>query len=226
MLCLNQLAFVYAVDVATASAVGLILGAIPIFTALYAIVLGRERFGRSFWLAAAVSFAGVALVAIGAPETVSGSYAGVALGVCICLTWAAYSVVVAPLLESYAPWRVSAVVLPLGWLLLLFGGFRQLDDQRWSFGWEVWALVIFSTVGPLVLTTVFWFHAIHKIGPARATLAANLQPFVAALLAVLLLAEPLSLVQVLGGVLIGTGLLAARRRAPRDADVTPAATGA
>ncbi len=71
---------------------------------------------------------------------------------------------------------------------------------------------MFATVGPLVLTNILWFRSISKIGPARATLAANLQPFVAAVLAVVLLSEPLGFVQVLGGLLIAAGILLARRR--------------
>ena len=78
----------------------------------------------------------------------------------------------------------------------------------------MWALVLFATLGPLVLTNVLWFRSIHRIGPAKATLAANLQPFVAAVLAVILLSEPLSWLQVVGGVLIGVGILFVRRRAP------------
>ena len=50
-------------------------------------------------------------------------------------------------------------------------------------------------------------------GANKATLAANLQPFVAAVLAVVLLSEPLSWLQVAGGVLIAVGILAVRRRA-------------
>jgi drug/metabolite transporter (DMT)-like permease len=73
---------------------------------------------------------------------------------------------------------------------------------------------VLATIGPLVLTNVLWFRSIAKIGPARATLAANLQPFVAALLAVVLLSESLSAVQVAGGLLIGSGILVARRRPP------------
>jgi drug/metabolite transporter (DMT)-like permease len=58
-----------------------------------------------------------------------------------------------------------------------------------------------------------WFRSLDRIGPARATLAANLQPFVAALVAVVLLSETLGLLEVAGGLLIATGIVAARRRA-------------
>jgi drug/metabolite transporter (DMT)-like permease len=72
---------------------------------------------------------------------------------------------------------------------------------------------VFATLGPLVATNVMWFRSLDRIGPARATLAANLQPFVAALVAVVLLSETLGLLEVAGGLLIATGILAARRRA-------------
>ena len=118
----------------------------------------------------------------------------------------------------YSPSRVSAVVIPLTWGLLALTAIPQAGEQDWHVGWEIWVLLVFATVGPLVLTNVLWFRSISKIGPARATLAANLQPFVAALLAVVLLSEPLGLLQVLGGLLIASGILLARRRtAPAQA---------
>jgi drug/metabolite transporter (DMT)-like permease len=63
-----------------------------------------------------------------------------------------------------------------------------------------------------VTTNVLWFRSLDRIGPARATLAANLQPFVAAVFALVLLSESMSLLQVAGGGLIGVGILLARRR--------------
>ena len=53
----------------TATTIGLLLGAIPIFTALLGLALGRERLTRNFWIAAAISAVGVALVASAPAET-------------------------------------------------------------------------------------------------------------------------------------------------------------
>jgi drug/metabolite transporter (DMT)-like permease len=214
MLWLNQLSFVLALDVATATTIGLLLGAIPIFAALFGLVLGRERLTSRFWVAAAISAVGVSLVALGGGGDVSGGYRGIALGLSTCATWAAYSVAVAPMMRSYSALRVSAVVIPVAWALIALSGIPQTSDQDWAVGWEVWSLLLFATLGPLVLTNILWFRSLHRIGPARATLAVNLQPFVAAVFAVVLLSEPLSLLQVVGGVLIGVGLFVVRRRAP------------
>jgi len=216
-LWLNQLCFVLALDQTTASTIGLILGAIPIFAALFGLALGRERLNRRFWLGAGVSFVGVGLVAVGAGSEVSGGYVGILLGIGICATWAAYSVAVAPLMATYSPSRVSAVVIPCAWVLLMLAGIPQTTKQDWDLGWAVWALLVFATIGPLVLTNILWFRSISRIGPARATLAANLQPFVAAVLAVILLSEPLGLLQILGGLLIASGIALARRRRPSPA---------
>jgi drug/metabolite transporter (DMT)-like permease len=216
-LWLNQVSFVQALDVTTAATIGLLLGAIPIFAAVFGLLLGRERLTRRFWIAAAVSSVGVALVAVGSGGDVSGGYEGIALGLATGATWAAYSVAVAPLMRTYSPSRVSAVVLPLAWVGIALVGLPETTSQDWSLGWEIWALLVFATLGPLVLTNVFWFRSIHRIGPAKATLAANLQPFVAAVLAVVLLSEPLGALQVVGGVLIAAGILVARRARPSRA---------
>ena len=62
---LNQLSFVYALEKTTASTIALILGATPVFAAVIGLALGLERLSRRFWIAAAISFAGVGLVALG-----------------------------------------------------------------------------------------------------------------------------------------------------------------
>ena len=107
--------------------------------------------------------------------------------------------------------RLSAVVLPCTWVLIALSGIPQTRDQDWSLGWDIWVLLLFATIGPLVLTNVLWFRSIRRIGANRATLVANLEPFVAAILAVVLLSEPLGVLQVLGGVLIAAGIVVSRR---------------
>ena len=213
-LWLNQLSFVFALDVTTASTIGLVLGAIPIFAALFGLALGTERPTRRFWLAALISFAGVGFVAAGSGGELSSSLGGILLGLTTAATWAGYSVVVAPLMRTYSPSRMSAIVIPAAWVAILLSGLPQTADQEWNLGWEIWALMVFATIGPLVLTNVLWFRSIRRIGANRATLAANLQPFVAAVLAVILLSEPLSWLQIAGGVLIALGILVVRQRAP------------
>jgi drug/metabolite transporter (DMT)-like permease len=212
VLFLNQLCFVYALTLTTATTVALILGTMPVFAGLFGAVIGLERMAGRFWLAAGISFCGVGLVAAGSGGDFTGHLAGILIAVGISATWAAYSVSIAPLMRTYSPYRISAVVLALMCVPLLITGSPQIATQDLDFGWLVWLSFAFSVVGPLVLTNVLWFTAVHRVGPARASLFANLQPFLAAVFALVLLSESLSVWQLAGGVLIGAGILLAGRR--------------
>ena len=214
---LNQLAFVYALDRTSASTIALILGATPAFAAVIGLALGLETLSRRFWLAAAISFAGVGLVAVGSGGEVSGDRFGILLGLATAATWAAYSVAVGPLMQRYTASRISVVALGVAWIGILLVGMPQTTGQDLGVGWGVWSLLVFATLGPLVLTTIMWFRVIHRIGASRATLVGNLQPFVAAVVALVLLSESMTLLQVAGGALIAGGILTARRRAPAPA---------
>jgi drug/metabolite transporter (DMT)-like permease len=208
----NQLCFIYAVKITTASVVALVLGATPMFAALLGLALRTERPSRSFWLGAAISFAGVGLVAAGAEGELTGGLGGILLAIATAATWAGYSVAIAPLMRRYSPSRISTVVLGLGWVGLAVAGFGQTRAQDYALGWRIWLLLAFATLGPLVFTNMLWFRALHRIGPSRATLAANLQPFVAAVFALVLLSERMTAIQVAGGISIAAGLVVARRR--------------
>ena len=209
---LNQIAFVYAIDLTNASTTALIFGSLPILTAIFAYLLGVERLHRRFWFAAAISLIGVALVAGGTGGGFSGNVTGDLLALLGAATWGFYSVAIVPLLRRYSVWRISAGALLMGSVPLVITAVPQLLDQRWDLGALVWAGFAFAVLGPLVLTNILWFTAIERVGPSRATLVTNLQPFLAAVFAVALLSEDLTWLQIAGGIAIGVALLLARRR--------------
>jgi drug/metabolite transporter (DMT)-like permease len=100
-------------------------------------------------------------------------------------------------------------------LPLALAGSKQLAGQSFHFGTLVWLGFAFAVLGPLVTTNLLWFTAIDRVGPSRASLFANLQPFLAAIIALLLLSEKITTIQIVGGLAIGGGIvLSSRRRAP------------
>ena len=213
-LLVNQLSFVYALKFTTATTAALLFGTLPIFTALFSRLVGIERLGGRFWIAAVLSFAGVALVTVGSGKGVSANVKGDVLAVLGAATWGAYSVAISPLMRRYSPFRLSAVFLFAVSIALLLLGSRQLETQRYDLGWLVWAGFAFAVLGPLVLTNLLWFTAIDRVGPSRAALFANLQPFLAAIIALLLLSEKLTRLQVAGGLAIAAGIVLSRGGQP------------
>jgi drug/metabolite transporter (DMT)-like permease len=208
---LNQLAFVYAIDLTSASTTALIFGTLPVVTALFAFAVGVERLSGRIAVATALSFGGVALVAVGAEGGLSADLTGNLLAFAAAVTWGLYSVALVPLLRHYSPYRVSAIALLVGSVPALLTALPQLTDQDWQLSALVWAGFAFAVLGPLVLANVLWFTAIDRVGPSRATLAANLQPFVAAVFAVVLLSESIAPLQFAGGAAIAASLVLARR---------------
>ena len=214
LLFFNQLGFVYALKFTTATTVALLFGTLPIFTAILASASGVERLSLRFWVAALLSFAGVALVAVGSGGNVSANLKGDVLAILSTITWAAYSVAIAPLMRTYSPFRLSAVFLGVVTVPLALVGSQQLADQSFEFGWLVWLGFAFAVLGPLVTTNFLWFTAIDRVGPSRASLFANLQPFLAAIIALLLLSEHITKLEVVGGLAIAGGIVLASRRGP------------
>jgi drug/metabolite transporter (DMT)-like permease len=214
VLFVNQLSFVYALRFTTATTVALLFGTLPIFTALFARASGLEQLSRRFWIAAALSFGGVALVAIGSGGDVSGSVKGDLLAVLGAATWAAYSVVISPLMRRYSPFRLSAVFLLAVTVPLFAAGSGQLARQSFDFTTLVWLAFAFVVLGPLVATNLLWFTSIDRVGPSRAALFANLQPLLAAIVALLVLSERITGLQVVGGLAIAGGIVLTSRRRP------------
>jgi drug/metabolite transporter (DMT)-like permease len=211
---LNQLAFVYALRLTTASTVALLFGTGPALVALVAHISGTERLHLRSWLGALISLAGVTLVVLGSTGGgISGGLAGVLLGLATAVTWAVYSVAVGPLMVSYSPYRLNAMVTLVGSAPLLIAATPQLAGEDWS---QIptlgWLSFLYSAVVAYLFTNMIWFRAIHRVGATHAAVYANLEPFLGALFAVFVLSEHLGPLQIAGGVVIGLGILIARKR--------------
>ncbi len=212
---MNQLAFSYSVRLTTAATVALVFGTLPIFVALVSSAFRVERLRIRHWAATVLSFAGVALVAAGAATGLTGDVGGILLALVAASTWAAYSVAMGPLMRRYSPYRISAFVLLVGSVPLLTSAATQLARQDWdTLGGLAWAAFLYSLFFSLVFTNVMWFTAIDRVGAARSSLYANLQPFLGAVFALLVLSEDLTVLQVAGGLVIGAGIVLARGGRP------------
>jgi len=205
----NQVCFVYGLKFTQASTVGLMLGATPMFIGAISASLGLERLGRAFWVGAIVTVIGVGCIALSSGH-VDSRPKGVLLAIALALTWSAYSLAIAPMMRRYSPFRISTLVLATGWLPLAVLGAHQVATQDLSFGWLPWLAFGYAVIGPLFLTNVLWFTAIDRVGPSRAALFANFEPFLAVLFAVVLLSDRLYAMEILGAVLILGGIVLER----------------
>ncbi|HEY3462366.1 MAG TPA: DMT family transporter [Gaiellaceae bacterium] len=202
----NQLCFVYSLEFAHASTVSLLFGSCPMFVGLISIAFRQADLQRSFWIGAGLTFAGVALIAAGAGGGLVSGWRGDLLAIALAVTWAGYTIAIAPLMRRYSPYRISALVLALGWAPLALVSIVQVGRQDFAFSGTVWLGFAYAVIGPLFLTNILWFTAVDRVGAARASIFNNMQPFFGVFFALLILSESLHALEIGGGVLIFAGI--------------------
>ena len=128
-------------------------------------------------------------------------------------SFAVYSVGIVPVMGRHSPLVVTTVTTLIGAALLSVAAAPALARQDWGApSGLAWGALVYSALPSIVLGNILWFTAISRVGPGRASLYTNLQPFLAAIFALLVLSERLGALQVAGGFVIATGLLLGRRR--------------
>ena len=190
-------------------------GTISLFTALWALLLMKQRIAPSGWVGAALALIGVGIVA----GTGSGggfrfdaeSLRGDAVALFRSLEHSCY-------LLFLAQWLQKRPVPQVTVYNAVFGALWLLPYTLWrAFGFP-WELVAASTwwafAWTVVPTTLYaflaWNWAMARVGAVAATNTFYLLPVAASVSAWLLLGEPITSGQLLGGLVIIVGIVLLR----------------
>jgi len=209
----NQELFIQGLARSTATNASVLGATIPVFTALVAIVLGREPVRVRRLAGIAVAFGGAAaLVGADRLSTSSEHVAGSVMVLANSLCYGTYLVVVRPLADRYDPIGLLAWMFALGVPMVAPLGIAAWADAPAITGGDLGYLaflVAVPTIGAYSLIQL----ALRR---AEATLVAAyiyLQPVFAAFGAMLLLGEqPTLRLAACGAVILGGVWLAARSR--------------
>jgi O-acetylserine/cysteine efflux transporter len=208
----NQLTFAFSFHFASAAVVSLLFGTMPVIAILISAALGLERIGSRQCLAAAVSFAGVGLVAAGARGGTHSSAVGIILGLASPTAFVIYSMGLAPLVRRYGTYRINALSCLIAVVPLIAVSIPSMLALQWSHVTGLaWLCLLFSGVA-FALPNLLWFTAVDRVGTARASLWANVQPFAGTIFAVLILSEQISPLTFVGGAVLAVGIVLARVR--------------
>ena len=210
---LYQLFFIQGVAHTRAGNAALVLAAMPALVAVVGWLRGVERIRPRAMLGIAVSIAGMAIVVVGtAPLAVGEStLLGDLLVLSGCICWALFTVLLNPYAKRVNAIHVSAITMTGGAIPLLLVGAPAIARTDWlAVPGKVWAAIVFSGLGALVIAYLCWYRGIKVLGPTRTSMYGNLQPIVALLFAWILLHEVPTVLQGIGAASIITGLLMTR----------------
>ena len=207
-----------AIAFTTASSAVLLQPATPVMVAIGARLYLGERLRPLQWAGVACSAAGVGLI------ITKGSWHAVMHldlrpGDFVLLLsqvgWAAYTVYGKRVLARHSPIVATTTAYVLGSLMLLplpFITARLFPAPDFSSP-AAWGVVVYQAILGSI-AHIWWYEAVHAVGPTRSAVFMNLQPVVGILLAWAMLGERIGLSGVLGGAAVLAGVALTTRRAP------------
>jgi drug/metabolite transporter (DMT)-like permease len=212
---LSQISFVLALTNTSASDTALLAATSPILTTLLATAVGLERMNRRHWAAAVVGLAGAILIVAGGASTrhLGQSLLGDVLALGNVVGASASALPIMPLLRRYSPLRILTWQMLLGTAMLVPFALPSLLTQDYAAITSTgWASLGYAVVFSGIATNLLYFTAIGRVGASRAAMYQYIQSFLAVVFAVLLLGEPVRVLQLLGGVVVVGSVVLSRQR--------------
>lgn len=212
----NHLLILIGLKYVSGAVAGVIIGSLPVVTALLSALLIRDVPLGAVWMASLLSFAGVGLVSVagfhaaGEQPLLGGLL--VFFGV---VSWALYSIGSRAIMERMSALTVNwttllvatALQIPLLWTdrKMVTAGIASVSLADW---FALGYLVLFATA----VAQQAWLFGVKGIGPSRASVLGNLTPVAAVVLSGLILGESVGIVEMIGIALILGGVWVVHRQ--------------
>jgi drug/metabolite transporter (DMT)-like permease len=212
----HQMLQAHGLKLTSAVNTGWLIGLTPIWSAILAAIMLKERFGTQKILGLLLGFVGALLVIskgqISASTLALPSTKGDLLILLSTFNWSLYSVLGHPTLKRLGPLRATAGAMLAGWLMLLpffvaGKAWRELA-QLTSAGWLA---IAFLGIGCSGLGYLFWYGGLERIDASAVASFLYVEPLVTFAAAVALLGEQFGPLTVIGGVILLTGVVLVQR---------------
>lgn len=188
----------------------------PAGIVLFNIFTRRERGSRRIFAGVALAFGGVLLVIVSryagqiafGGQTLLGDF----LSIVGAGVWVASTIMQRSVMEGEPALIVQLWLLIIGSIEACIAAIPDALAFNWSLLTpNIILLVVYAGIVPVGLASGFWAYAIKRLGTSRASLFINLQPIVAASVAILFLGEPFTPWLVIGTAVVLTGMWLIRR---------------
>ena len=213
-----QVLFLLGIKSTSATNTAFIMSAIPVWIAVLAFFLLKERLGRVAWIGLAVALVGTVIVSLGKQQSGASvnSLTGNLLVSAAAFSWAIGSVISRPIMKNISPIALAffaiAATVPLH---LLFARHAIAQTSAVFSDPLLIAALCYSGVFSTGLAYAMWNYGVKAIGPGHAAGFQNLVPLIAMFAAWMMIGEIPFAMQLLGGALIICGLVVMRTKRMR-----------
>lgn len=210
-LCEPFLYFIFesnGLSLVSSTVASVLIATIPIFTAIGALFLFREKLSRINYIGVIISFAGIIVFLVAGESNLSFDTRGIILMLCAVICATGYSLILRRLANKYRPVYIVNVQNIIGFALFipvfLLSEGRYIPDM--DFDREavlaIVKLAIFASCGAFIL----FGYTVRIIGVTRANLFANIIPVLTALFAYYSIGEIITIEKFIGIIIMITGL--------------------
>ena len=188
----------------------LVLFIYPTLVLLMSSLFFREKITLTQWLAIAITYAGLLLAFLNEsalqhrPEHF---YWGTFLIFACAFTYAAYIVGSGKLIPLVGAAKFNSFAMTFAALGVLLHFFFTSDQSLIHLSWKIYGYSVLMAILSTVIPSYLIAEGIKRIGPDNTAIVSSVGPVSTILQANLLLSEPISTLQILGTVLILTGVL-------------------
>jgi len=213
--------FIHGLELTKAGNVGLLMSVGTVFTALLSRLLGHEYQDRRVWVGIFLSFGGVAVILLESAEFAvgTGTLVGDLITLAAACCWSVYTVFSKTLMRSYSPLTFTTLTLSVGAFALFFLSLPDLMDLNWGqISTKSYLELGYSSVFSLAVAYSIWFYCVDRLGSTKTAIYINLVPLGTLLFAWFFIGEEITLLQILGGVLILSGIYLTKLKRESTAD--------
>ncbi|WP_170885627.1 DMT family transporter [Bacillus alkalicellulosilyticus] len=126
------------------------------------------------------------------------------IGICF---WAIYSILIKKYGQAFPLLGGLVVTMVLGVIILLpFAIVEWLNGFPFELSVPIVSGLLYIGIFPSALALLFWYKGVDKIGPSKASIFFNLVPIFVTILAFVFLDESITSSQVIGGLLVLSGV--------------------
>ncbi|GAB4260294.1 MAG: DMT family transporter [Vicingaceae bacterium] len=210
----NQLMFFYGLNLTTPINAAIIMTSNPVLVLVVSAILIKEKITSSKIIGVILGMSG-ALLLILMKEKVSFAV-NTSLGDLFiflnAISYGVYLVLVKPIMHNYNPLTIIKWVFTFGLLGVLPFGYHQFTSIEWnSFTTDIWLAFLFVVIGTTFFAYMLNIVALKKVSPAVVSTYIYLQPILAAVVALYLGKDKITLLKVVATLMIFAGVFMVSR---------------
>jgi drug/metabolite transporter (DMT)-like permease len=212
---INQMLFIKGLTMTSTIHASLLMLCTPLLITIFAFWILKEKLTVFKAAGLALGIGGAILLILSKEKSGTSSLTGDMLVILNAIAYTIYFMLVKPLMQVYPPLHVVRWVFTLGLIIILPFGWMQFSAIQWpQFEWSHFAALSFIVICGTFLAYYFNVIGLRYLGAGITGSYIYTQPVFTAIVASLVLHEQFTVVKLIAGVLIFTGVFLVSRKTP------------